>query len=118
MIMQELTQPNHPTGQYFPKGLDASARYEFTNCSMRYNILGFGDLVNTVSPVHIKQDSLVHQVLAKCVTMPGETERYRASGSVLIAGVKLTQGFAATGYSEETRYFPDFASRMYFMQQI
>ena len=65
MIMQELTQPNHPTGQYFPKGLDASARYEFTNRSMRYNILGFGDLVNTVSPVHIKQDSLVHQVLAK-----------------------------------------------------
>ena len=118
MIMQELTQPNHPTGQYFPKGLDASARYEFTNRSMRYNILGFGDLVNTVSPVHIKQDSLVHQVLAKCVTMPGETERYRASGSVLMAGVKLTQGFAATGYSEETRYFPDFASRMYFMKQI
>ena len=104
MIMQELTQPNHPTGQYFPKGLDASARYEFTNRSMRYNILGFGDLV--------------HQVLAKCVTMPGETESYRASGSVLMAGVKLAQGFSATGYSEETRYFPDFASRMYFMQQI
>ena len=118
MIMQELTQPNHPTGQYFPKGLDASTRYEFMNRSMRYNILGFGDLVNTVSPVHIKQDSLVHQVLAKCVTMPGETESYRASGSVLMAGVKLAQGFAATGYSEETRYFPDFASRMYFMQQI
>lgn len=118
MIMQELTQPNHPTGQYFPKGLDASTRYEFMNRSMRYNILGFGDLVNTVSPVHINQDSLVHQVLAKCVTMPGETESYRASGSVLMAGVKLAQGFAATGYSEETRYFPDFASRMYFMQQI
>lgn len=118
MIMQELTQPNHPTGQYFPKGLDAPKRYEFTNHSMRYNILGFGDLVNTVSPVHIKQDSLVHQVLAKCVTMPGETESYRASGSVLMAGVKLAQGFSATGYSEETRYFPDFASRMYFMQQI
>ena len=118
MIMQELTQPNHPTEQYFPKGLDAPKRYEFTNRSMRYSILGFGDLVNAVSPVHIKQDSLVHQVLAKCVTMPGETESYRASGSVLMAGVKLTQGFAATGYSEETRYFPDFASRMYFMKQI
>ena len=118
IIMQELTQPNHPTDRYFPKGLDASTRYEFMNRSMRYNILGFGDLVNTVSPVHIKQDSLVHQVLAKCVTMPGEIESYRASGSVLMAGVKLTQGFAATGYSEETRYFPDFASRMYFMKQI
>ncbi len=109
MIMQELARPNHPTEQYFPKGLCET---------MRYNILGFGDLVNTVSPIHIKQDSITHQVLAKFVTMPGETEHYQASGSVLMAGVKLSQGFTATGYNENTRYFPDFASRLYFMQKI
>ena len=118
MIMQELVQPNHPTEQYFPKGLCASMRYELNNRPMRYNIRGFGDLVNSVSPVHIKQDSIVHHILAKCVTMPGETEHYRTSGSVLMGGVKLAQGFAATGYDENTRYFPDFASRMYFMRQI
>ncbi len=118
MIMQELMQPNHPTEQYFPKGLSASMRYELNNRPMRYDIRGFGSLVNTVSPIHIKQDSIAHQILAKCITMPGETEHYRASGSVLMSGVKLAQGFSATGYNENTRYFPDFASRMYFMKQI
>ena len=47
--------------------------------------------------------------------MPGETESYRTSGSVLMAGVKLTQAFSGSGYNGQTRLFQDFASRMYFM---
>ena len=50
--------------------------------------------------------------------MPGETEQYIASGSVLMGGVKLKQAFAATGYNENTRYFQDFASRIYFMEGV
>ena len=40
----------------------------------------FGDLVNTAAPIHVKQDSLVRNVLAKFVTMPGEKEEYTARG--------------------------------------
>lgn len=32
-------------------------------------------------------------------------------------GVRLKQGFAGTGYNNETRYFQDFDSRMYFMEK-
>jgi alpha-galactosidase len=32
--------------------------------------------------------------------------------------VKLKQGFAATGYAQDVRFFQDFASRMYFMEEI
>lgn len=77
----------------------------------------FGDLVNTASPIHVKQDSLVHNLIAKFVKMPGETEEYTASGSVLMAGVKLHQAFGGTGYNDETRYFQDYASRIYFMEE-
>ena len=118
MIMQELVVPNTQFHQYFPKGLDKKSKYSFNNREIRYNIKEFGDLVNTVSPIHIKQDSLMHNVLAKHVTMPGETEQYIASGSVLMGGVKLKQAFAATGYNENTRYFQDFASRIYFMEGV
>lgn len=65
----------------------------------------------------MKQDSLVHNVLAKFVTMPGEKEEYTARGSVLMGGVKLHQSFAATGYSDKTRYFQNFGSRIYFMEK-
>lgn len=117
MILQELVTPNSMFEQYFPKGLDRKKKYHFTNREVRYNIKGFGDLVNTAAPVHIKQDSLLHNIVAKFVTMPGEKEEYTASGSVLMAGVKLKQGFAATGYNDDTRYFQDFSSRIYFMEE-
>ena len=32
--------------------------------------------------------------------------------------MKLKQGFAATGYADDVRFFQDFASRMYFMEEI
>ena len=80
---------------------------------------GFGDLVNTASPIHIKPGSLVHNLVAKFVTMPGESEAVTASGSLLMkGGVKLKQAFAATGYNEDVRYFQDYGSRIYFMKDV
>lgn len=117
MIMQELVKPNTQFEQFFAKGLDEKKRYRFFNRDLKYNVKEFGDLVNTASPIHIKQDSLLHNIVAKFVSMPGERENYSASGSVLMAGVKLNQAFSSTGYDENTRYFQDFSSRMYFIEQ-
>ncbi len=115
LLIQELTRANAQFERYFPKGLDAETRYHFSNEEQRLNLKRFGSLVNTVSPVHVKQDSLLHNALARVVTLPGETEDYRADGRTLMAGVKLKQAFSGTGYNEEVRYFVDFSSRMYFM---
>lgn len=118
MILQELVTPNMQFEQFFPKGLDVDKTYNLYNRDLRYNIKEFGDLVNTASPVHIRQDSIVHNILAKFVTMPGEKEAAAVSGSLLMeGGYKLKQGFGATGYNEEVRFFQDFGSRLYFMQE-
>ena len=70
-----------------------------------------------VSPVHLKQDSLAHNLVAKFVKMDGETEDCYAYGDTLMYhGVKLRQAFSGTGYNDVVRYFPDFGSRMYFME--
>ena len=37
--------------------------------------------------------------------------------ALMQAGVKLKQGFAGTGYSDQVRFFPDFGSRIYFMKE-
>lgn len=118
MLMHYMVQPNTQFEQYIPKGLDAKKKYKLFNRDLTYNILEFGDLVNTVAPVHVKPGSFVHHMLAKFVSMPGEKELMTASGSLLMnGGVKLKQAFAATGYNEEVRYFQDYASRMYFMEE-
>ena len=60
---------------------------------------------------------LIHDVVARVVRMPGESEDVTASGAMLMyAGVKLKQAFAATGYDERVRFYPDFFSRLYFME--
>jgi alpha-galactosidase len=50
--------------------------------------------------------------------MHGEKEDAVALGSVLMKGIKLKQGFGATGYAEDIRFFSDFGSRMYFMEEV
>ncbi len=118
LLAQRLVIPNQTYGEFHPKGLADDKIYHFCNRELKYNVKHFGDLVNTVAPIHIKQDSLLHNVVAKFVKMDGETEEYVLPGSVLnYGGVKLKQTFGATGYNEETRYFPDFGSRIYFMEE-
>ena len=119
MIMQREVQPNFMFAKFEAKGLDPDKKYHFFGQQRKYNIKEFGDLVNTVAPIHIKQDSLIHNTLAKFIKMDGETEDCVCSGDTLMyEGIKLKQGFVATGYSDEVRHFPDYASRLYFMEEV
>lgn len=118
-LMQKLVIPNTQFEYYKAKGLLPEQKYHFSNRGLKYNVKDFGDLVNTVSPIHIRQDSLVQNLVAKFVKMEGETEEYEAYGDALMyGGVLLKQGFSGTGYNEEVRHFPDFGSRMYFMEAV
>ncbi len=116
-LMQKLVAPNSRFHFYKAKGLLPDALYHFYNRQLTYNVKEFGDLVNTAAPVHVKQDSLLHNVIAKFVKMEGETEDYYAYGDTLMyGGVCLNQAFAGTGYDNRVRYFQDFCSRIYFME--
>lgn len=118
-IMQNLCMPNMHFDYYRAKGLQEEKYYHFTNRFLKLNVKEFGDLVNTISPVHIKQDSLIHNVIAKFVKLDGETEDVCAYGDLLMNhGVKLKQAFGGTGYNNEVRSFVDFASRLYFMEEV
>ena len=117
--MQVLFHPNTHFETYVPKGLKEEAKYHFTNRELKINIKDFGGLINQVIPFHIKPDSAIHNLAAKLVKFPAEKEDCVASGKLLMdGGVKLKQNFGATGYAEGIRFTTDFASRMYFMEEI
>ena len=93
-------------------------RYHFYNVARRVDLRAFGSLINTVSPLRVRQDSLVHNVLSKAVRMSGEREDVTAYGDALCAsGVKLSPAFAGTGYGEGVRLSRDFSSQLYFMEE-
>lgn len=119
MMLQKLFIPNTHFEQYQPKGLDECTKYLFYNRELTFNVKEFGGLVNQVSPIHIKMNSLLHEVIAKIITLPGEKECCVSSGKLLMeSGVKLKQGFGGSGYTEDIRFSQDFASRMYFMEKV
>lgn len=117
LVMQKQAIPNMPYLCYRAKGLSQKTKYHFYNEEKKHNIKQFGDLVNTASPIHLKQDSLLLNIVAKHIKMDGEKEDYILSGSLLMnAGVKLKQAFTATGYDGNVRHYPDFGSRLYLME--
>ena len=118
-IMQKLSIPNLPEQYYLPKGLDPDRRYSFTNIQEKHNIKVFGSLVNTVSPVHIKQDSITHELISRFVKLDGEEEKVTAFGdAIMAAGIHLHPAYAGTGMDENVRLFRDFYARLYFMERI
>jgi alpha-galactosidase len=117
--MQVLFEPNTHFETYVPKGLDEDTKYHFTNRKLKVNIKDFGGLINQVIPFHIKPDSMIHNLAAKLVKLPAEEEDCVASGKLLMdGGIQLKQNFGATGYADGIRFYKDFSSRMYFMEEI
>ncbi len=119
LLMQLEAKPGEEYQVYHGCGLKPEAQYHFFNREMKYNIKNFGDLVNMIAPVHIRQDSLVHNSLAKFIKMDGEKEDVIAAGDLMMyAGIKLKQSFVGTGYSDQVRFFPDYGSRIYFIEEV
>ena len=119
MVLQVLVNPNSSFETYLPQGLNPDSKYHFTNRQVEFNIKEFGSLINLIAPIHIKKDSLLHNAASAFIKMKGEKEDCIATGAMLMNGsVKLKQAFSATGYADDIRFFKDFASRMYFMEEI
>ena len=118
MMLQELVKPNTQAERFYARGLNPDATYRFYNISRRIDIKQFGSLINTIEPFHVKQDSAIHNLIAKAVKMNGEPENCIVTGDVLMStGVALKPAFSGTGFNENVRVFPDFASRLYFIEQ-
>ena len=114
LYLQKEAKANDSFGKFYTRGLEDSFCYHMTNRQQIFNIKEFGDLINMISPIHIKKDSLAHNLIAKVKKMPGEVEDCTAYGNVFhYSGVKLKQSFAGTGYDENTRLFKDGSSRIY-----
>jgi alpha-galactosidase len=118
-IVNAEIHPNYSHTMFRAAGLDDEKLYHFCNRDVKYDIRRMGDLVNMLSPVHIKQDGMLHRLVARFKKLDGETENYVVRGSLLNnAGVNLTQTFAGTGFGENTRLYADFEARMYEVCEI
>ena len=118
ILFQKLAEPNMQSGRLKIHGLCADAKYRFYNRQIKLDVRIFGDLINMIAPIHVKNGSAVHDIVSKFVKLDGETEDVTVYGDTLSeAGVMLSPRFSSTGFNDKTRVFPDFASRLYFAEK-
>lgn len=116
-LLQELVRPNSQHEVFTAKGLDPDMLYRFYSLPLSVDVKQFGSLINTVSPIHVRQDSVLHNMISGIVKLPGEAENIVVSGSLLMnSGISLLQAFSGTGFNENVRIFPDFSSRLFFIE--
>ena len=119
IMVQDNVKPHTSQINLRTRGLNEEYKYHFYNQQFRVNVKDFGDLINMVSPIHIKKDSFLHNMVAKFYKINGEKEDYIVGGDVLNnAGVSLAQAFAGTGIGEGTRVYKDYDSRIYFVKRV
>ena len=119
ILFQKLAEPNMQSGRIKMHGLYEDVKYRFYNRPFKLDVRIFGDLINMIAPVHIRNGSAVHDIVSRFVKLDGEKEDVTVYGDTLsAAGVMLSPRFSSTGFNEKTRVFPDFASRLYFAEKM
>ena len=119
IMLQGEILANYSHHVFKTKGLDDTKKYHFYNRALKYDIHRMGDLINTMTPVHVKQDSLLHDAISKFVRLDGEKEDKVVSGAVMNRhGVPLAQNYAGTGYGQNTALYQDYDARIYFMEEV
>ena len=113
-----VNQAGEDLSFFYPRGLAPDKKYHFFNQPRKVDLQVMGSLINLRTPLHVREGSFLHKMIARLVQLEGETEEARAYGDVLMAGVATGQNFVGTGFNDQVRYLPDFASRLYFMEEV
>lgn len=118
-VGNKIAPTNPPSDILMTIGLDDDKLYKITTRQQAFNIKVFGDLINRVLPVTVKQDGKIHDMLANNFSLKSEQETYTAYGDLLNnCGIKLSQQFSGSGYNDQIRVMLDFGSRLYVIESI
>lgn len=119
LIFQKESRPNNDYLALKTMGLADDKVYEVANRQVHVNIKAFGSLINTMAPIHVKQDGIIHGIIARHYKMHGEKDEAVATGSILNnCGVRLNPDYGGTGYGEDTRMFRTNDARLYVFAEV
>ena len=101
-MLQKESRPNRDVVTYRTKGLDGSITYHFTNKYVNIDLKTMGSLINMFTPIHIKQDGILHNIANSVVNVQNEKEDMTAPGILLNnTGVRLRPKFGSTGFDQD-----------------
>ncbi len=119
LLYKRYAEPNQSYDILYASDLIEDAVYRVRVRSIKVKVKTFGNLINQISPVYIKEDGVMQALIGKAYAMDGETEEYTVNGATLMyAGIRLAGRFIGTGLNEGTRVMGDYSSRLYSIDKI
>ncbi len=119
LLYRRYSEPNQSYDMLFAKDLQEDAMYRVRVRSIKIKVSTFGNLINQVSPVHIREDGIAQTLIDKAYAMDGESEEYVVSGATLMyAGIRLAGRFIGTGLGDGSRVMGDYSSRLYSIDKL
>jgi alpha-galactosidase len=119
LFFQTLNEPNPHADILRIPIADPEANYAVTPRKERMDIKVFGSLMNTISPIRLKNDGTLQRLVSETVHLDNELEYYIVGGDVLAYhGIVMNQQFGGTGFDKETRVLGDFGSRIYHLKAL
>jgi alpha-galactosidase len=113
-IVEKNARPNNDYKCLKTVGLDNEKLYNMVGRVVPHSIKDFGSLINTQTPVHVKQDGLIHNIIDKFTSVSGEEQKATATGYAFNGhGVALNSAFCGTGNNEGTRIMRTGDTRLY-----
>lgn len=117
--VERKATPNNDYRCIRAAGLDEDALYSVRNRVVPLRVMDMGSLINSVAPVHVKQDGVVHHIIDRVKSISGEEQTDTMTGAALGArGLSLNAGFSGTGYNEKTRIMRTGDTRLYIFEKI
>lgn len=118
LFYRELSEPNMSKDRLFAANLEEDSIYKVKVRNAKISIKEFGNLINHVSPIKIKEEGIVQAAISSAYSMDNESEEYIVSGAILMyAGIKLNSRFTGSGMEPGTRAMGDFSSRLYTIEK-
>ena len=116
-FFQALLRPSPKEDIVHVRGLKEGI-YVFRNRLEKHNIKKFGGLINYVSPIRIKVNGKIHNLISRIYKIKGEKEVYMVNAEMLEhSGIRLFSQFAGTGFGSKVRVLGDFGSRIYLIDR-
>lgn len=121
-MLQRESRPNRDVVTLRTCGLDDSKTYHITNRYVDIDLKTMGSLINMFTPIHIKQDGIIHNIANSVVKVQNEREDMTAPGALLNrVGVRLRPKFGSTGFDQDgdkTGILRTGDSRLYIIESV
>ena len=118
-IVERNATPNNDYRCIKAKGLSEDSVYNVANRIVPLGVKDFGSLINTMAPVHVKQDGIIHNLIDMFTNINSEEQKETATGaSLMTRGLSLNSSFAGTGYDDKVRIMRTGDTRLYMFEEV